>query len=970
MINQGDKILQYTITGALGSGGMGSVHLAQDSKLDRVVAIKFLHNEYNSHDEALKRFMRESRAASALNHPNIITIYEVGEWNGSSFIAMEYVEGQSLRELIQARSLTISDTLNIVIQVASALGAAHEKGIVHRDIKPENIMRRPDHLVKVLDFGLAKQVSAFAGTHTSDPEMKTDKLTTEPGFIIGTVAYMSPEQARGKPTDARADIWSLGVVLYEMISGKVPFQGETKSDMLAAILRSDPPSVSSSSWELAHEFDHIFKKALGKDREERYQVVKDMILDLKILKNELKERDLAADLSASTETSRFPLTTQDEGYHQTTSFGISKTLRWALIPGAAILGLLAGWFVWNWYNGADAANQPPLATTQITSWKSDLGEGPYSRPRLSPDGKLLAYVALKNGKRSIWLKQISGGDAFTQKQDDSVDDSPLWSPDGGQIAFFSEKGGRTGIWAAPALGGAATLLAPTNGRGALVRWSSDGSTIYYEMPAPSNLYALNVGTKEVTKLTDFGPSQVTERGFSVSPDEKSIAYVDREGNQSDIWKAGLRGENPVRVTKDASDDSGPTWHPDGNRILYNSDRNGTKQINVVNVGGGQPKQLTTSDTDSFIADISRDGTKILLTSSKDDADLWGVPTDGGKESQVTSNIGVEFWPDVSPNGREMVYQAIRRSSTGGKVLNCLLFTQDLGNNPRLSQLAADGFAPLWSPDGSRIAYFRSEAGNNALWVATVNAADARPVTESGVLFGGYSLLPYNRVQTNDFQWSPDGSALVYSAVRNGVSNVWRAPLDGSGEKQLSNNTEKNLLFFNPMFSPDGRSVAWSGMTTDAIDNRTWSVWLLSEGTTRQLISHDFITRLIGWTPDSRLIIKSVQSKREPTASASDSEIIGLDPVSSNQKVLTSLKAAYFQSVAMTRDGKMLAYVSRLPTGDAIKTLELSNNASKTLADSDDSRVYFANLVFAPDGKMLYYGKQANWQVISAINDFK
>jgi serine/threonine protein kinase len=469
VIDPGDKIFQYTITRALGSGGMGSVHLAQDSKLDRVVAIKFLHNEYNSHDEALKRFTRESRAASALNHPNIITIYEVGEWNGSSFISMEYVEGQSLRELIQARSLTVADTLNIVIQVASALGAAHEKGIVHRDIKPENIMRRPDHLVKVLDFGLAKQVSAFSESRISDPEMKTDKLTTEPGFIIGTVAYMSPEQARGKPTDSRADIWSLGVVLYEMISGKVPFPGETKSDMLAAILRSDPPPVSSSSWELSHEFDHIFKKALGKDREERYQVVQDMILDLKILKNEIKERDLEPNISGSMETSRFPLTTQDEGFHQTTTFfGLRKTLWWALIPAAALVGLLAGWLVWSRYNGTDP-NQAPLAATQITSWKSDLGEGPYSRPRLSPDGKLLAYVALKNGKRSIWLKQISGGDPFTQKQDDSVDDSPLWSPDGGQIAFFSEKDGRSGIWTAPALGGAATQLATTNGKGVLVR---------------------------------------------------------------------------------------------------------------------------------------------------------------------------------------------------------------------------------------------------------------------------------------------------------------------------------------------------------------------------------------------------------------------------------------------------------------------------------------------------------------------
>ena len=965
MFNPGDKIFQYTITRALGSGGMGSVYLAHDSKLDRVVAIKFLHSEYNSHDEALKRFTREARAASALNHPNIITIYEVGEWEGASFIVMEHVEGDSLRELIQSKTLSLADTLNIVIQAASALGAAHEKGIVHRDIKPENILRRPDHLVKVLDFGLAKHVDAFGSARVSDPQMTTEIATTEPGFIIGTAAYMSPEQARGKPTDSRTDVWSLGVVLYEMISGKVPFPGETKSDMLAAILKSDPAPLSNSSWELSHEFENIFKKALGKDREERYQVVKDMILDLKILKNELKVRDYEPNLSASAKTTKFPLTTQDEGFHQTTSFGLRRPLSWVLIPAAALLGLLAGWFVWQWYN--DPGSSTPLASTQVTSWKSDLGED-SSRPRFSPDGKLIAYAALRNGKKSIYLKQISGGDPFTQKQDDSVDDSPLWSPDGGQMAFFSERGGRSGIWTAPALGGAATQLATTNGRGVLVHWSNDGSTIYYELF--QSLYSLDLESKEITKLTDFDRSPVTARSFSLSPDEKSIAYIDREANQSDIWVAGLRGENPRRVTNDASDDSGPLWHPDGRRIVYNSDRNDTKQICVVNVSGGEPKQLTVTDTDNFVADISHDGKKILFTSTKDDADLWRIPIEGGKESQVTSNIGVEFWPDISPNGRDIVYQAIRRASTGGKVLNCLLFTQGIDREARISQVAADGFNPLWSPDGSRIAYLRSEAGNNSLWVGSINAADARRVSEGGVLFGGYSLLPYNRVQTNDFQWSPDGSSLIYSAVRDGISNIWQTSLDGSGEKQLSNNTEKTLLFFNPVFSPDGKTIAWSGMSTSPPESPKWSIWQSSDGRVGQISVYDFITRIVGWTPDRKLVLKSVQSKRLPSGSASDFEVVELDPMTAKQRLLTSVKSAYYQNVAMTRDGNTLGFVARTPTGDAVTAMTLTNLSSKGLVESNDNRVYFSNLVFAPDGKTLYYGKQANWQVISTINDFK
>jgi TolB protein len=484
-----------------------------------------------------------------------------------------------------------------------------------------------------------------------------------------------------------------------------------------------------------------------------------------------------------------------------------------------------------------------------------------------------------------------------------------------------------------------------------------------------NLYSLNLETKEITKLTNFEQSQVTDRGFSVSPDEKSITYVDGEGARRDIWTAGLRGENPVQVTNDSYDDSGPIWHPDGKRIIYNSDRNGTKQICIVDLNGRQPKQLTTTETDSFVADISRDGTKIVFISSKDDADLWGVSVDSGKESQITSNIGVEFWPDISPSGGQVAYQAIRRSSTGGKLLNCLLLTQNLDRDARLSQVAADGFDPLWSPDGGRIAYLRSEGGTNTLWVSSINAADATRVSEPGVMFGGYSLLPSNRLQTSDFQWSPDGASLIYSARRDGVSNIWQASLDGSGERQLSNNTSKALLFFNPMFSHDGKTIAWSAMTTRPEDP-AWSVWLLSEGTITQVLANGFVTGLIGWTPDQRLILKTVQSQRGSSALPVDVEIVQLDTASDRQSQLTSLKAAYLPSIVMTRDGKTLGYVTRLQEGDSLRTLMLSNNSSKALVESDDNRVYFSNPVFAPDGKTLYYSKQANWQVISSINDFR
>jgi TolB protein len=236
----------------------------------------------------------------------------------------------------------------------------------------------------------------------------------------------------------------------------------------------------------------------------------------------------------------------------------------------------------------------------------------------------------------------------------------LWSPDSANIAYFSDRGARRGIWMTPALGGSPTLLAPLDAWGQLIRWSKDRSTIYFEMK--QNVYALAVASRQTTKLTNFDETQFVRRDFNVSPDERNIVYADRRDGQRDLWIADLDGANPVRLTNDAADDSNPFWHPDGQRIIYNSNRNGIKQICLAYLNGQAPAQLTFSDSDNSITDVSADGSKILYQSAKDDADLWGVSLDSGKEFQLTSDIGVEFWQDATPNGEMIVYQAARHSS--------------------------------------------------------------------------------------------------------------------------------------------------------------------------------------------------------------------------------------------------------------------------------------------------------------------
>lgn len=280
----GQRIGHYEVTSLIGRGGMGEVFLALDNSLGRKVALKLLRSEFTQNEDRLRRFEQEARAASALNHPNILTIHEIGHEGSLHFMATEYVEGETLRQHIASAQMTLGETLDVAVQVSSALAAAHQAGIIHRDIKPENIMLRGDGYVKVLDFGLAK-LTAPKTDHTAAPTLL--KVDTEPGVVMGTISYMSPEQARGLAVDARTDIWSLGAMIYEMVAGRQPFEGETASDVLSLILQKEPLPLAHSLPEVPAELERIVRKALRKDKEERYQTVKDLQIDLKNLRKEL-----------------------------------------------------------------------------------------------------------------------------------------------------------------------------------------------------------------------------------------------------------------------------------------------------------------------------------------------------------------------------------------------------------------------------------------------------------------------------------------------------------------------------------------------------------------------------------------------------------------------------------------------------------------------------------------------------------
>ena len=530
---------------------MGAVYLAQDTKLDRQVALKILLDEVATDKERLRRFTQEAKAASALNHPNILTVYEIGDINESRYIATELVRGATLREHLQSGRIPLREVLDVVIQVATALTAAHQAGIVHRDIKPENIMIRHDGIVKVLDFGLAKLVATPTNEVDSD-EATHAQVKTLPGVIIGTVRYMSPEQARGKETDPRSDIWSLGAVTYEMLSGTAPFAGETPNDTIAAILTGRPASLDDA---IPLELRRIVKKALQKQADERYQTIKDLLIDAKNLKRELEfseelERSYLPHSTGSSNVSTgqrreaapaiqpggFSTKTSTAPRHISSAEIVTSAIRQHKFGATAVFAMavviLAG-FGYGLYRFIQSPQvEEPRAPGEFKIQRLT-GDGKTPDAEVSPDGKFLAYLKLEGGEQSLWIKQVQTNSTVPIVEPGDL--SRFWgitfSPDGGFV-YFNAAGPHPGpatVYRVPSLGGTPTRVL-TNAY--LVQFSPAGDHVSFLRTDPATgATAVMIANADGSNVREIA-SKVGKQSFvgspAWSPDAKHIAvgYVD------------------------------------------------------------------------------------------------------------------------------------------------------------------------------------------------------------------------------------------------------------------------------------------------------------------------------------------------------------------------------------------------------------------------------------------------------------
>jgi eukaryotic-like serine/threonine-protein kinase len=790
----GQTLAHYHILSAIGAGAMGEVYLARDTRLDRQVALKILPARFTRSSERVARFRREAKAASALNHPNIITIYDIGQIGDIWFIAAELIKGVTLRERLAAGKMELQEVLGIAAQCTLALDAAHQAGIVHRDIKPENIMVRPDGLVKVVDFGLAR---------IGEAGQESGVEASQAGALIGTPRYMSPEQARGQKLDARTDIFSLGAVLYEMATGKPAFPGATTAEVFAALLSSAPRPPSKCVNGIPEDLDAIVAKALQKEREARYQTMQEFAADLQDLEQRAEPRS-AAVVYKKRATER--------------AGGSPSLLRIPriLITATALSAVLAlAWYLWTAILG-NRLQAPPLTVVPVTSF-----EGYKDFGSLSPDGRRIAFSwnggrGGSGGKleRNIYTKTIGPDDPVQLTFAPEDDRLPAWSPDGRYIAFCRALApettpNRCAIYVVPASGGQERKVAE-GGRG--VSWSPDSKTLAMAGLAAegSGILLLSFETGERSQLTSPHPYFDDLPVFS--PDGRWIAFTRDFGfSAREIFVVPARGGTARQLTFDREPTYGAAWTADSREIVFASNRGiGGESLWRIAAKGGPPRRFSATPEGGFSPSISRQGDRLVYTESFKDTNIYAYEGPGfaslsapgrfdGPQGLILSSRRDDS-PSISPGGERIAFVSKR---TGNEEI--WVCDRNGGRLVQLTSFRGPGTGtPRWSPDGHWIAFDSLAAGNPDIYVIGADGGTPRRLTTGP----SANFMP---------SWSPDGNWIYFKSDRSGSDQIWKIPAAGGAATQLTRGGGSEAFA-----SPDGKLVyftkhPWGAIWTVPVD---------------------------------------------------------------------------------------------------------------------------------------------------------
>lgn len=776
----GNTVSHYLVLERLGSGGMGVVYKAEDIKLSRFVALKFLPDDVARDPLVLARFRREAKAASALNHPNICTIHEIDEVNGHAFIVMEYLDGQTLKDRIANHPLTLAQVLDLGGEITDGLGSAHQLGIVHRDIKPANIFVTNRGHAKILDFGLAKLNPKSVSETTATGETQ---LTT-PGFMMGTAAYMSPEQVRGEVLDARTDIFSFGIVLYEMATGQMAFPGTTTGVVMEAILNRAPEPLRRRVPFDGLELERIVTKALQKDRNLRYQTAADVHADLLVHKSNIGA------VPSSRSHSDLQKLKGDTGQPQHPNSALETAAvasqsrfraRWRWIgTGTAVLALLLTIAILSLLRNRAESPLPPLEVTPLVSL-----QGKQASPAFSPDGNQVAFVGYERQQGGGIFTTLVGGEKPLRLTDNPNDCCPTWSPDSRQIGFVRWSGKEMSVYVISALGGSEHKI--YTGRSTdrtqcdRIDWSPDGKVLAFSEPIETGLRSritfLSFSDLTTRPLTSPSNQEEYDCEPAFSPDGTSVAFIRGSfgGTLGELFVQTVPGGDRRQLTSGNSSGT-PVWTQDGREIVFTSQFGGLPSLWRVSASGGTPRPVAGVGEMTFSPSISRKGNQlayqhvvrsdsILRINLKDERHSLGPPV------RVLSGRGFIRRPNFSPDGKKIAFESDRLGYSD--IWYC---DSDGSNCEQSTSLHTVSGTARWSPDGHYISFESLSKGHYDIYVVEVPSGQPRLVAT----FPGADNGAPN--------WSRDGQWIYfYSAHESGPFQLWKAPVKGGSAVRVTKN---------------------------------------------------------------------------------------------------------------------------------------------------------------------------------------
>jgi serine/threonine protein kinase len=938
MISEGTKLGRYVILSPLGAGGMGEVYLAEDTRLKRSVAIKLLPANFSQNKDRLRRFEQEAQAASALNHPNIAHIYEIGEADGVNFIAMEYVDGVTLNEKIHQEKTPLGKLLKYLTQVADGLTKAHAAGIVHRDLKPDNIMISRDGYAKILDFGLAKLIEP-QNPQTINADESNEAATammpqplSVPGMIMGTVNYMSPEQAQGKKEiDQRSDIFSFGCVLYEAATGRQPFVGDSIVDTLHKIIHTPAPPIRDFNANAPNDLQRIVRRCLAKDSEERYQTIKDVAIELKELRREMtNDAELHQSVSSQnvsnasdthaptllTSSAEQTVETKESSAARSTSsaeYLTGEIKRHKKLVGVVALALLLamGGIGFGLYKFWGKADKPPQAikVERLTT------NGKSVNVAISPDGKYVVYTVDEGGGHSLWVRQVTASSniQIIPPAEDVYYWGLTFTPDSNYINFAKvqfEKNVDWVLYQMPVLGGTQKKLI-THAQGG-VSYSPDGKQFAFvreEYPSAeesSLLIANSDGTGERILASRKAPERFPsrERSPAWSPDGKTIACIVETATgvgRADVVEVNVAdGTSKTVVTKEWEEINQIAWLPDKSGLLVLGVEKGSVnysgQIWRFSYPEGEARRITTDFNNYASMSLTADSGALVTVQSNRISNIWVAANgDAGRAVQIKSG----------------------------------------GNNLE----GIEGIA--WTPDG-RVVYDSLASGAIDIWIMNADGTGQKQLT---VVDAGANFRA---------KVTPDGRYIVFVSIRNDQANIWRMNLDGSNRQQLTNGNS----VWDPAVTPDSRWVIYTAQRSGM--PYLWKV-SIDGGDAVQLT--DKYTNSPEVSPDGKWIVCSYRKDVNSTWRYAIIPYEGGEPI----KVFDLLgKKGNFR---WSPDGRSLYYLRDTSGGVTnVWSFPLDNKPPKQLTDFKTEQIY--NFAWSPDGKQLVLARGTTTSDVLLIKDFR